>query len=207
MPDNQTQPGVKISDSLWQRFRDDVEARRGSIRGHLSHEVENALAEYLNASEGGDTHDRLRRIEQKLDELEAPTPTDSEADSDGDPDSVSKTTDKRISEIMSDVRERAAELGSKRVPESDVEAAIERNAGTSYKTIRRYKRLLQNQRELFAHPENDNVYFVQAEPFIAFVENGVGTELANDIAEGYGWDWWETHAPDGLLDDDHRGFQ
>jgi hypothetical protein len=211
MARKQTQIGARVDEQLWKQFREDIKARRGKIKGHLGHELENALREYLNASKGGDTHDRLRRIENNLDtvldELEG---AESETDSDGETDSMSKKTENRINEIMSDIRDRADELGASRVREQDVEAAIERNAGTSYKTIQRYTRLLQNQRELFAHPQHDDVYFVRASPFVAFVENNedISDDVRNEVASGFGWEWWEEVAPDGLIDDDTgRGFQ
>lgn len=39
------------------------------VRGHYRSETETAIEEYLNASQGGDTHDRLNRIEDRIDDL------------------------------------------------------------------------------------------------------------------------------------------
>jgi len=208
MDETTTQPGVQVKKSLWERFRDDVESRRGTVHGNLSHELETAIQEYLNASQGGDTHDRLRRLEEQTEEIL--THLDAEDDSDGGTDSVSKTTENRIADIMADIRERSEELGTSRVRESDVEAAIERNAGTSYKTVRRYMKLLQNQREVFPDPNRDHVYFVRETPFIAYIEQNddVSDDLRERVASEYGWEWWEDHAPDGLVDvDEGRAFQ
>jgi len=188
-----------IDAELKEQFVQDVKDRRGSAYGHLREQTERALREYLNASRGGDTHDRLTRIENELETLREAL---EESESSGRTDSVSKTTERRIGDIMTDIQDRADELGTSRVRENDVEAAIERNAGTSYKTISRYKDLLTNQRKLFPHPTNDDVFFTKPQSFIAFVENTAETELANDIAETYGWEWWEEQAPDGLLNDE-----
>lgn len=210
MTDEATQPGVRISEDVWRQFRQDVQDRHGTVRGHLSSEVESALREYINASRGGDTHDRLRRMEDQLDEIAAAVADDSTNDSDGGTDSVSKTTERRIDEIMSDVRDRAEELGTPRVREDDIEAAIERNAGTSYKTIQRYKKLLQNQREIFPHPNNDEVYFARPEAFVTFVEQNpqIDDGKRDDIADYFGWEWWESAAPEGVsVDENKRGFQ
>lgn len=209
MSDNTVQPGIQISEQLWKEFRQDVRDRHGSVRGHLSSEFERAIREYINASEGGDTHDRLRRIEKRLDDLAENPPTQSETESDGGNDSVSKTTRNRINEIMADIRDQAEELGTSRVREQVIEAAIERNAGHSHKTIQRYKELLQNQRELFPHPVSDNVFFVRASPFISFVENNqqIGEETRDQLVGEFGDDWWVSNAPDGLIDDGGRGFQ
>lgn len=209
MEDNQTQPGVRVNEQLWKEFRQDVRDRHGRVKGHVGTELERAIREYINASKGGDTHDRLRRIEQRLDELAENQASGSEQSSDGRTDSVSKTTENRISEIMDDIRDRADELDTKRVRESDVEAAIERNAGTSYKTIQRYKSLLQNQKEMFPHPMNEGVYFVNPQSFIAFVEQNdqIGEATRNRLADEYSWSWWEDNAPSGLIQDEGRGFQ
>jgi len=209
MSDNTTQPGIQISEQLWKEFRQDVRDRHGTVRGHLSSELESAIREYLNASKGGDTHDRLRRIENRLDEIAEQAPAQSEQESDRGNDSVSKTTENRINEIMADIRDRADELGTNRVREHDVEAAIERNAGHAHKTIQRYKELLQNQRELFPHPVSDDVYFAQATAFIAFIEQNdqIGENQREQLVGEFGDEWWVSNAPDGLIDDGGRGFQ
>lgn len=186
-----------IDADLKEQFVNDVEDRRGSAYGHLKEQTEKALREYMHASQGGDTHDRLTRIENKLDSLEGVL---EESDSGGRTDSVSKTTERRIREIMEDIQQRAEDLDTSRVRENDLEAAIERNAGTSYKTVKRYKDLLTNQRELFPHPSNDGVYFIKPSSFIAYVEQNEPTDVADRVLEGYGADWWQENAPDGLLD-------
>lgn len=208
MAQAKTQPGVKVSLPLWERFREDVERRRGTVHGNLSHELENAIESYLDASKGGDVTDELRRIRELIEDLE-PVASDGESGSGGD--SISKTTEDRIADIMADIRDRADQLDSPRVREDDVEAAIERNAGTSYKTLQRYKQLLQNQRELFAHPSIEDVYFVRPGSFIACVEQGGDGKLradeAAEIRDAYGDEWWVENAPAGMLDEDKRGFQ
>lgn len=185
-----------IDREVKEEFRKYVEDVHGGARGHFREEVETALREYMNAFNGGDTHDRLKRIERDIGDIKD---TLSENDSDGRTDSVSKRTENRINDIMADIQRRAEELGTKRVPENDVEAAIERNAGTSYKTIQRYKSLLTNQRELFPHPENDDVYFTKATAFVVFVENTLPSKQASEVVNAYGSDWWEENAPDGFL--------
>lgn len=206
MADSKTQPGVEVSEQLWKQFRQDVTKRRGTVHGNLSHELESAIREYLNASKGGDLHDRLNRIENRLEDIAASGGGGENANgSDEGTDSVSNTTANRIDEIMADVRARADQLDTNRVRESDVEAAIERHAGATYKTIRRYKKLLQNQRELFADPEADDVYYTKPSAFIARVENAVPQNKAIEIRETYGDEWWLDHAPDGMFEQSVTG--
>ena len=205
MAEPKIQPGVKVSEHVWEQFRQDVTKRRGTVHGNLSHELETAIREYLNVERGGDLHDRLNRIEDKLDAVAKGDTTDGDGGSERD--SVSTTTEKRIDKIMADIKQRADELDSPRVREQDVEAAIERNAGTAYKTIQRYKRLLQNQREIFTHPTVDDVFFVRPGAFIASVEqSNMRPGDYAEVRETFGDEWWESNAPDGLLEDG-RGFQ
>lgn len=59
------QPGTEISEEEWKLFREEVERRRGGIRGHLRTELENALRAYRKDGEAtpADVDKRLRRIE------------------------------------------------------------------------------------------------------------------------------------------------
>lgn len=69
MGNETVQPGTEIDAQLWKQFRNDVQDRRGRVNGVLASELENAIREYVEASHGGDTIDRLERIESRLDEL------------------------------------------------------------------------------------------------------------------------------------------
>jgi len=63
------QPGVRIDPELWRRFREDIEARKGAVRGHLKTELENAIRMYLNDDprpDGKEIDARLTRIESHL---------------------------------------------------------------------------------------------------------------------------------------------
>lgn len=62
-----TKIGVEIDARLWEEFRNDVENRRGRVRGVLGDEVETALRSHLYAAEDGDALDHMKRIEEKLD--------------------------------------------------------------------------------------------------------------------------------------------
>lgn len=67
--DKTTQPGCNVEKSLWKRFRQDVEDRRGRINGVLGDELEAAIEAYLEGSEGGDMTDELRRLNEDVDEI------------------------------------------------------------------------------------------------------------------------------------------
>jgi hypothetical protein len=63
MAKEKRQIGVKVDQDVWQRFRQNVKDRHGSVRGVLGIEVENALIDYIE-SERAD--DRLARIEDDV---------------------------------------------------------------------------------------------------------------------------------------------
>jgi len=172
MSQNDTQIGVRVNESLWQEFREDVEARKGGVRGHLKTEVETALREYINASEGGDTHDRLVRIEsdiqtiaQSLSEMQS-----KEKNSD-----VGSTVEKRADEIEEIIREETGK--SPVVGESVVEMAIKRVAGHSDPTLKQYKDLLRERDALYPHPKNSEKYVRDVGEFVMMTQqmrqNGV----------------------------------
>lgn len=60
------QPGVRIDGDVWQEFREDVKNRRGTVRGHLKTELENAIREYLR----DDASPTEQRIENRLSRIE-----------------------------------------------------------------------------------------------------------------------------------------
>jgi hypothetical protein len=59
------QPGTEIDAELWRQFREEVEARRGGVRGHLRNELENALRAYIRSGDAtpAELNERLARIE------------------------------------------------------------------------------------------------------------------------------------------------
>jgi hypothetical protein len=67
MPDR-VQPGARIDESLWQEFREEVEAKCGGSRGHLRNELERALLEYIESGDNNsvEINKRLERIEDAV---------------------------------------------------------------------------------------------------------------------------------------------
>lgn len=194
-----------VNEKLRDDFRQFVMDTQGTVRGHYKKQVENALHEYINAYQGGDTHDRLTRIENEVNDIKTML---SERELEGGNDSISNTTEQRISEIMTDIQDHAEDIGSKRVTEDVVKSAIEKNAGHSFKTIQRYKELLQNQKALFQHPENESVFFVNPEAFIVFCEQNLSEGEITRLYDVFGDSWWSDNAPDGFLESDAgKGFQ
>jgi hypothetical protein len=204
MSDELTQTGVKFDASLWQRFRENVKARKGGIDGHLRTELENALREYLDASDGGDMHDRFDRVDDRLDTLLALVEDERKKKKE---ESVSSRTENRLDKIRQQINEETN--NSPKVHKEVVELAIRDNAGGSDPTIRRYKKLLRQDKELFPHPDNDRMYFTDAEDFVmatnALRKGGkLDAEQYSEVVNRYGEDWWLAQQED---DDGSVAFQ
>lgn len=192
-----TQPGTRIDEDVWEEFRNDVEERFGTVRGHLRHELENAIREYIHASNGGDTHDRLRRIEREVesisktvDGLQSSNGGKKKKESD-----VSQTTKNRLDEIQSVIEK---ESGKGPVHEAVVRHAIEDVAGHSDPTIRRYRQMLVDRNIVYPHPKSESKYVYGDEHFVTMIqsltENGA---MSNDryweyVDEFGGEDAWQT---------------
>lgn len=60
-----TQPGTEVDAELWRRFREEVEARHGVVRGNLKDALETAIEAYLDGEDMNPTevNRRLARIE------------------------------------------------------------------------------------------------------------------------------------------------
>lgn len=206
--DDAVQPGAKVNESLWKEFRHDVEARKGSVRGHLRTELENALREYLRASEGGDTHDRLRRIENQIDAIADGVTdlSDDEGEKRKKTAGVSSTTKKRLRSVNAQIEREAGDAAT--VHESVINHAIEDNAGSSEPTLRRYKEMLKQRRMAFENPSGQSsTWFVDDETFVRVVESNF-PEITNEVADEYGIDWYDQMVDEVFEEDDGpKGFQ
>lgn len=193
-----------IDEDLRDQFRADVEARFGTTRGHYRHEVENALREYLNATEGGDTHDRLRRLENAVEDIQDTLGViaDGQHAQKEKTSEPSSTTLNRLDAIEEQIHREAG--GSKSVHESVINAAIEDHAGGSGPTLRRYKRMLKERHRAFENPhEQADTWFLDEEIFVHHVEDNF-PHRNHDIAAEYGRDWYED-VVDRVRDEDGVG--
>jgi len=204
--ENLTQPGTRVNENLWETFREDVKQRNGGVRGHLRHELETAIREYINASQGGDTHDRLRRLENNVDEIAEQVGTlvdDSERKKNKDS-GVSETVQNRLDAIESQIER---EIGdAKRAHVSVVNKAIEDNAGSSRPTLERYKEMLEQRHIAHEWPSNESdTWWFDNEHFVRVLTSNF-PERTGDFSERYGPEFWDKHRPE-REEDDAPGFQ
>lgn len=208
---DRVQPGCKVDEDVWQRFRQDVRERHGGVRGHLRAELETALREYIDASRGGDLNDRLARLEQRIEQLD----TDGgggdsrEGEKRKNERSVSSEVENKLSRIVSYIEENTGK--SPKVHEAVVDRAIETHAGASDPTLRRYKELLESRERLYPHPIDTDRWFLDGADF-AKAANALakGGKLSDDTYESlvnrYGAEWWGRQV-DNTSGDGRRGFQ
>jgi len=205
MTENTTQIGTRLDESLWQEFREDVKRRKGAVRGHLKHELENALRAYLDGSAGGDTNDRLQRIETSLQDIQA---TLDEMDRKNKHSDVGKTVEKRADKIEQMIEEQTG--GGEFVGNKLVEMAIKEVAGGSPPTIKQYKQILQERRALFPHPTKDGKYVRDRQTWVQmtqqFRENGaISQDRYVELVDTIGRDQFVTIYNEQVADEGERG--
>lgn len=190
MGDNRlTQPGTQVNESLWTAFREDVKERRGGVRGHLRHELENAIREYIQASKGGDVNDRLRRLENNMEhttELLESLVDDSERKKKKDS-GVSQTVQNRLKAIEEQIQREIGDADKAHV--SVVNKAIEDNAGSSRPTLDRYKEMLEQRHIAHEWPSEDSdTWWFDAEKFVRVVDKQFGY---HELTEQFGKEWYD----------------
>jgi len=205
MNDGLTQIGVRFDEQLWKEFRSDVKARKGGVDGHLRTELEAALRQYLDGSDGGDLHDKVDRLDEKVETIAQAIADEEKKKKD---ESLSSRTENRLREIRNQIIDETD--GSPKVHKEVVELAIRDNAGGSEPTIRRYKKLLQQDRELFPHPDNDRMYFTEGEDFVKATNamrkgNRIKPDRYDELLETYGEEWWRSQLDED--EDDSVAYQ
>jgi len=202
---NLTQPGTQVDESLWQQFRRDVADRRGGVRGHLRHELENAIREYIEASKGGDINDRLRRIENNVEQLndvvgDAVESSERKKKKDS---GVSQTVENRLQAIEEQIQREIGDADKAHV--SIVNKAIEDNAGGSRPTLDRYKEMLEQRHIAHEWPSEDSsTWWFNSNKFVQVVEQAFPNRN-QEMAERYGREWWDERRTDD--DSSEVGYQ
>jgi len=200
-----TQPGTMLNRSLWEEFRQDVKERHGIVRGHLRHELENAIREYINASEGGDTHDRLRRLENNMEHVtrQVDTLVDDSKQKKNKDSGVSQTVKNRLADIESQIQREIGDADKAHV--SVVNKAIEDNAGSSRPTLERYKEMLEQRHIAHEWPSDDSdTWWFDSEKFVTVVDQQFGY---HEMTERYGSEWYDSMLDEIEGDSNTPGFQ
>jgi len=171
---DEKQPGVKIDADLWERFRNDIEARKGAIRGHLKTELENALRQYMGDGEPSSARmidNRLSRIENHMGiagtdggTTHASEPENTHTRQTRVPDtkpSANSATEKKVAWLASCVRDTAASDGELReVARKVLKDTVKEEYGFRKDTAKRYVGELVDYFNLTEHPEAGDALLV-----------------------------------------------
>lgn len=193
---------VRVDRDVWVAFEEFVATSEDKTRGAKPKHLENALREYLD-------DDRTARLESKIDEIHEAIVADEEKKKKerSYTNSASATTENRLQKIRATIAEETANAA--KVHATTVEMAIRQHAGSSDPTIRRYKTLLLQDRELFEHPLPDkDLYFTDPTDFVLATNAATkGGKLRQDtydtLLERYGEDWWKDQLPQA----NEKGFE
>ena len=222
------QIGPRIDRRVWEQFKDFVEQKHGKTSGVTADEVEKALQQRMGEDPLQHVDDRLRRLEDALD-VDRPTQSDgavgerdtvSKAERDPTQDDLTPRTQNRVDKILGQLPGRFSE--------DQLEAAIENVAGSSFKTLQRYKEILTNRHMVVQAPwvddrdEGDGFYQDRRMFAIAATQNldpGGLYQLEDRLAVHWGEDWVSQELPDDMpnpldtgvgpdgSDDGRLGFQ
>lgn len=166
------QPGAEIDAALWKRFRQDVQARKGAVRGHLRTELENAIRQYLDGGEPqsfGTVDERLSRIEAAVGATSADGGTDTltPAGHTHAPDTkppANAPTEKKLAYLAKCVLDRevpnSRELAS--IPRTRLIEVVKDEYGFRADTAKRYVSQLADSFNLREHPQADDVLVTES---------------------------------------------
>lgn len=163
----------EVDAAVYRRFKQLIQQKHGSTHGRVAESLEEALALYVEVHENGDTDlveeqsavlAKLGSIEERLDSLETlererHNPTGAEAGT------VGTETERKLSRMVNNLPD------SSTVSETVIEAVIEDEGLSSYKTLKKYKRLMQNRGEIVEHPDETGKFFTSPRAFAIWCEN------------------------------------
>lgn len=167
MPDR-VQIGPKVDASLWQRLRNDVEERKGGVRGNLGDELDNAIREYLRDEERP-VDQRIEKRIARIEEAVGAAPTDGGTDTFDRPEhthapteapterpAANTSTDKKIAWLAKCLRDRHGE-GFEEIARGDIVDVVKDEYGFRSDTAKRYVENLIDHFDLMTHPATDKV--------------------------------------------------
>lgn len=176
---DRTRIGPAVNARLWERFRKDVEARKGAVRGNLGEELDNAIREYLKdgpTKQEQEIINRLERLESAVGAVPADGGTDTSdaethtrAEDEPLPEPVESTpdskpaanaaTEKKIrwlaDQLLDQEVPKSRELHS--VPKDTIRSLVVDEYGFRSDTAKRYVEQLRDRFDLTEHPHNDKI--------------------------------------------------
>lgn len=205
---NRSPKTIRCDDDLWEDFEKYAKDAEDGSRGAKPKHLENALREYLDK-------DRLGRVEDKVDALpdeiaEALSEKlpererrKSKPESPSSPGTTAGSqTEQRLQTIVNEIPSDTS------VSEALLETPIENHAGSSPKTLNKYKRLLTKRGHVFEHPIESDEYVTGERTFVLICENNpkISPDFVDYISGEYedvlGEDWYLDALPDSIIASD-----
>lgn len=202
----------RIDPEIKKRFQEFVEETTGGNQGDQSRLMERALEEYMDNDRGARIESKVDDVIDKLDEFEEPPSPRSEESSERERQSA--TTSNPTADSFNNQTEQAVQAIAADMPdgtsitESMVETAIEDNAGASYKTVKKYKRLLKKRGHAIPSPITDEDQWYTSQTALALrCENAKNVtphdinDLVGQYMESLGREWYLDALPDDWMED------
>lgn len=162
---------VRCGDNLWNRFEKYAVEKEGKKAGAKPKHLEIALREYMDEGRTARIERRVNALHDRLDEVLSEKSLERERrKSDGlsspvTPTSPGNKTEERLTQITQDLPEHTV------VSEAMIETPIEMYAGSSPKTLEKYKRLLKKRGHILPHPFDTEKYMTSQRQFAVFCEH------------------------------------
>lgn len=197
---------VRVDEDVITNFREYTYESKGQIRGEMGRLVEAAMIEYMD-------NDRSARIEQKVDDLpeqivdalseellERERRTSQSTDTDDSTPQLGNKTQESLTRISAEIPDNTA------ISEAMVETAVENNAGASYKTLQKYKRLLKKNGHIFEHPVEPDKFVTSSRTLAVICEQNeqIKPPDVHEIISRYedffdDKEWYLKHLPNRLV--------
>jgi len=195
---DRVQVGPKVDATLWKRLREDVEERKGSVRGNLGDELDNAIREYLRHEERP-VDQRIEKRIARIEEAVGAAPTDGGTDTVPErehthtrpPTPTEKPpsntgTDKKVAWLAKCLRDNHGD-DFQEVTRDDLRGVIKQEYGFRRDTAKRYVEHLVDHFDLMTHPATDKV-LVTEERHAELEENmkdGLHKEAQDEFPDEY----------------------
>lgn len=195
------QIGPRIDKQIWEQFKQFVKDKHGKTSGVTAEEVENALQQRMGNDPLQHMDERLRRVEQAVgvdagDSSQQPVGERETVSKDPTDEPLNPRTQQRVDEILDQL--------PGRFDSDQLDAAIENVAGSSYKTLRKYRELLTKRHLIVQAPwdtDGESHYKDKQRFAIAAAKNLEPEELhtlSDRLAIHWGDDWFSTELPDDM---------
>lgn len=195
----------EVNAATYRRFKQVLKEKYGSTHGRVAESLEEALELYVQIHEEDNPRifesgtpqvlAKLGRIEDRLDSLE----TLERERHTSNAQSVGTETENKLKRMVANLPEDTT------LTESMVESVIEDEGLSSFKTLKKYTRLMRRRGHLLPHPCEDGKYVTSPKTFAVICENNEEVTpkridyWLGELEEILGTDWYVEALPNGYF--------